>query len=60
MFLQPANFSMKLLGEKKVIALMHADAANMYGGNSAGGDKLYDRTGMPGWPSPLVGKWETT
>lgn len=58
MFLQPANFSMKLLGEKKVIALMHADANNMYGGNSRGGEKLYDRVGMAGWPAPAVGKWE--
>jgi hypothetical protein len=58
MFLQPANFSMKLLGEKKVIAIMHADIDHMYGGNSAGGEKLYDRVSMPGWPSPLVGKWE--
>jgi hypothetical protein len=58
MFLQPANFNMKLLGEKKVLAVMHADPAHMYGGNDTGGDKLYDRTTMPGWPSPLVGKWE--
>ena len=58
MFLQPANFSMKLLGEKKVIVLMHADANNMYGGNSRGGEKLYDRVGMAGWPAPAVGKWE--
>jgi hypothetical protein len=58
MFLQPTNFTMRLLGEKKAIALMHADADHMYGGNDRGGDKLYDRIGMPGWPSPLVGKWE--
>jgi hypothetical protein len=52
MFLQPTNFTMKLLGEKKAIALMHADTDHMYGGNDRGGDKLYDRIGMPGWPSP--------
>jgi Protein of unknown function (DUF1329) len=58
MFLQPTNFKMNLLGVKKVVVLMHADAEHMYGGNSKGGDKLYDRNSMPGWPSPLVGKWE--
>ena len=58
MFLQPINFTMKLLGEKKAIAVMHADTDHMYAGNDRGGDKLYDRIGMPGWPSPIVGKWE--
>jgi Protein of unknown function (DUF1329) len=60
MFLQPPNFSMKLLGEKKVLAIMHAGDDHYYGGNSqkGGGEKLYDRSSMPGWPSPLVGKWE--
>ncbi len=60
MFLQPTNFSMRLLGEKKVLAIMHGSDDRYYGGNSSkgGADQAYDRTGMAGWPSPLVGKWE--
>jgi hypothetical protein len=58
MFFQPPNFKATLLGVKKVVALMHGDLNHWYGGDLPGGDKLYDRDGLPGWPSPLAGKWE--
>ncbi len=57
-FFQVPNFSVKILGEKKVLALFHADKAHYYSGNKAGGEKYFDRAGLPGWPSPEVGKWE--
>jgi hypothetical protein len=57
-FFQPPNFKAALLGTKKVLALMHGDLAHWYGGDLPGGEKLYDRNGLPGWPNPITGRWE--
>lgn len=57
-FFQPPNFKATLLGIKKVLAIAHGDLNHWYGGDLAGGEQLYDRQGLPGWPSPRVGKWE--
>jgi hypothetical protein len=37
---------------------MHGDLRHWYGGDLPGGEGLYDREGMPGWPNPTAGKWE--
>jgi len=58
MFFQPPNFKVNLLGTKKVLAIMHGDLKHWYGGDLPGGERLFDREGVPGWPSPTVGKWE--
>jgi hypothetical protein len=57
-FFQPPNFKSVLLGTKKVLAIMHGDARHWYGGDLPGGDKLFDREGVPGWPSPMAANWE--
>jgi hypothetical protein len=51
-WIQPPNFNVTLLGEKKIIALMHADRNAFYD------DKNWDKNGVPAWPNPAVGKWE--
>ncbi len=50
---QPGNFSFHLLGEKKIVAMAHADPA-------ASSDlKSYNlNLPLPGWPKAAVGKWE--
>jgi Protein of unknown function (DUF1329) len=58
MFFQPPNFKATLLGIKKVLAIVHGDLNHWYGGDLPGGERLFDREGLPGWPSPTVGKWE--
>jgi hypothetical protein len=57
-FFQPPNFKVTLLGTKKVLAIVHGDLKHWYGGDLPGGERLFDRDGLPGWPSPTVGKWE--
>jgi hypothetical protein len=57
-FFQPPNFKAGLAGVKKVLAIMHGDLKHWYGGDLAGGEWLYDRRGLPGWPNPRVGNWE--
>ena len=55
---QPPNFQVTLLGTKLVLAIMHGDTRHWYGGDLPGGETLFDREGLPGWPSPAVGRWE--
>lgn len=57
-FFQPPNFKVTLLGTKLVLAMMHGDTTHWYGGDLAGGEMLFDRDGLPGWPNPSAGKWE--
>ena len=57
-FFQPPNFKARLLGIKKVLAVMHGDLQHWYGGDQAGGEQLYDRDGLPGWPTPKSAHWE--
>jgi hypothetical protein len=57
-FFLPPNFRAALLGTKKVLAIMHGDQQRWYGGDLPGGERLFDREGLPGWPNPSVGKWE--
>jgi len=57
-FFQPPNFKATLLGTKKVLAIMHGDQSHWFGGDLPGGDRLFDRDGLPGWPNPIVGNWE--
>jgi Protein of unknown function (DUF1329) len=52
MFLQPTNFEMKLLGTKKVLAIMNGDAAGYYDIAN------YNVKDFAGWPKPAVGNWE--
>ena len=51
-WIQPPNFNVTLLGEKKILALMHADRTAFYD------EKNWDKNGIAQWPSPAVGKWE--
>jgi hypothetical protein len=48
------EFSVKSLGKKKILALIHEDPAN------AGhpGAFVQPSGGMPGWPTTKLGKWE--
>ncbi len=50
----PTEFSLKSLGKKKILALMHEDPA------TAGHPSAFVQPagGMPGWPTPKLGKWE--
>lgn len=57
-FFQPPNFKTTLLGIKKTLAIMHGDQDHWYGGDLPGGERLFDRSSLPGWPNPVVGKWE--
>jgi len=57
-FFQPPNFKTTLLGIKKTLAIMHGDQNHWYGGDLPGGERLFDRNGLPGWPNPVTGKWE--
>ncbi|HEV3115134.1 MAG TPA: DUF1329 domain-containing protein [Candidatus Binataceae bacterium] len=57
-FFQPPNFKATLLGARKVLAVMHGDLNHWYGGDLTGGEQLYDREGVPGWPSPIAARWE--
>jgi hypothetical protein len=52
LFFQIPNFSVKLLGEKKVLQTYNGDPKGYYVSNN------FDRKSWPGWPSPAVGKWE--
>ncbi len=57
-FFQPPNFKVTVLGIKKTLAIMHGDQDHWYGGDLPGGERLFDRDGLPGWPNPIAGKWE--
>jgi len=48
------EFSIKSLGEKKLLAILHEDPA-------AAGQRtsfVQPTGGLPGWPKPVAGKWE--
>jgi hypothetical protein len=48
------EFSIKSLGEKKVLAMLHEDPATAGKRNSF----VQPVGGLPGWPKSAVGKWE--
>jgi hypothetical protein len=49
-----SEFYVKSLGKKKVLALMHEDPA----GTGHPSAFVQPAGGMPGWPTPKLGKWE--
>jgi hypothetical protein len=49
-----SEFSVKSLGRKKILAIMHEDPANA--GHPA--NFVQPTGGLPGWPTPKLGKWE--
>lgn len=51
-WLQPPSFNVTLLGEKKILALVHGEKATFYN------NKNWDSSGVAQWPTPAVGKWE--
>lgn len=51
-WLQPPSFNVSLLGEKRILALVHGEPGTFYN------DKNWDRNGVAQWPSPAIGKWE--
>jgi hypothetical protein len=51
-WLQPPSFNVNLLGEKKILALVHGKDGVFYD------DKNWDKNGVPQWPKPIVGNWE--
>ncbi len=53
MAFQIPNFNVKLLGQKKVLFMVHANDPAMY---DSGNFNL--RSSMPAFPEPKVGKWE--
>ncbi len=48
------EFSVKSLGAKKVLAIMHEDPSTTGHPSSF----VQPTGGMPGWPKPILGKWE--
>jgi len=53
MAFQIPNFNVKLLGQKKMLFIVHADNPGMYNNQN------YNlRSSVPAFPSPKVGKWE--
>jgi hypothetical protein len=48
------EFSVKSLGEKKVLAMLHEDPATSGHPSSF----VQPSGGMPGWPTTVLGKWE--
>jgi Protein of unknown function (DUF1329) len=51
-WIQPPNFNITLLGEKKILAMMHGESPGFWNA------KNWDSSNVPNWPSPAVGKWE--
>jgi len=49
------NFSYKILGEKKILVLLHptSDPAVLYNA-----DSTHMKSSLPGWPMPALGQWE--
>jgi hypothetical protein len=48
----PTQFKVVLLGEKKIISLVHEDLVTRQQRNS------FTTNGLPGWSKPVTGKWE--
>ena len=48
------EFSIKSVGEKKILAMLHEDPATAGKRSSF----VQPAGGLPGWPRPAVGKWE--
>jgi len=48
------EFSIKSLGKKKILAMLHEDPATAGKRSSF----VQPAGGMPGWPRPVLGKWE--
>ena len=48
----PTQFKVTLLGEKKIIALVHENLITRQQRSS------FTTTGLPGWSKPITGKWE--
>jgi hypothetical protein len=51
-WIQPPSFNVTLLGEKKLLAMVHGERTAFYD------DKNWDKNGIAQWPTPAVGKWE--
>src|SRR5215472_17123426 len=51
-WIQPPSFNVTLLGQKKILAMVHGEKSSFYD------DKKWDKNGIAQWPSPAVGKWE--
>src|SRR6185369_17036401 len=48
----PTTFRVKLLGAKRVLALVHENLIERQKTSN------FTMTGLPGWAKPVVGKWE--
>ena len=51
-FFQPVNFTAKMLGLKRTLAMMHLTPAGLTP------DGYMVQGPLPGWPKPISGKWE--
>jgi Protein of unknown function (DUF1329) len=55
---QVGSFNANFLGEKKVLAIVHADIAAGTGDRSNLEKVLHTGLPIPGWPTAAMGKWE--
>jgi len=55
---QVGLFNARYLGEKKVLAIVHADIAAGTGSRDNLEKVLHTGLPVPGWPRPAMGKWE--
>jgi hypothetical protein len=55
---QVGKFKAVYLGEKKVLAMLHADVAAGTGSRDNLEKVLHTGMPVPGWPRPAMGKWE--
>ena len=55
---QVGNFHANFLGEKKVLAIIHADIAAGTGSRDNLDKVLHTQIPVPGWPREAMGKWE--